>query len=455
MTAGGRRVRLVRVPSRPWWAQRLAQRDERGSYYSLLVAGRQTGKTHYAALAVVRRAARAPGGQSLCLFPTYKHAAAPRLMLRAFGALVGASWREDESVLVLGNGHHVWVRSADREGGTRGLQVTSTLWVDEGALVSEGAWTAAQGTIAAAAAPLVIVTTTPAGRGNWLYRRWINEGPHEARGVFRSGESPIGNPSVKASIRASYTAAGAAQELDAIFTDDARSPITPDLIAALFARPLGAPRPGGRLGVDVAKEVDWTVLAYQDDAGNSWLLDRWQHVDWPDTQRRIEQAAQRLDAEVWLDTHSGGGQGGTLHDYLARGPLAGRVHGFGVGAPGGNQAVVECLIHEAEAGRLRVDPVGPIAEQARHELLVLQVDRKLVQGSERLRYHAPSGEGQHDDCVFALALATWGRVRGSGAGRGDYTGFGGHGAAPPPQRGRSAPPSGFGGFGAAPLVRWT
>ena len=457
MSAPTRTVRVVRVPGRPWWAQRLARRDERRALFSYLVAGRQSGKSHYAALAVVRRAARAPGGQSLCLWPTYKHAAAPLLLLRRFAGMVKATWHEEDSYLLLPNGHRIWVRSTEREDAPRGLQVTTTLWVDEGALVSEGAWKVALGTLMAAETPLVLVTTTPAGRGGWLYRAWITEGAHEARGVFRSAESPVGNPAVKLALRARHTEAAASQELDAVFTDDARSPITPDLVAAVFARPLGAPRPGGWLGVDVAKEIDFVVLAFQAADGRTWLIDRWQHVAWPDTQRRIEVVAQRLDAEVWLDTHSGGGQGGTLHDYLARGPLGpGRVHGYGVGAPGGNQAVVECLIAEAEGGRLSVDPLGPVATQAQHELLMLQVTRRIVQGSERLRYHAPEGGEEHDDCVFALALATWGRVRGAtSAGRGDYRGFGGHGGERPP-RGRGAQDTGgFGGHAQAPLVRWT
>lgn len=450
-------IRVVRLPGRPWWAQRLARRDERGALFSYLVAGRQSGKSHYGVQCVLRRAARVPDGQSLCLWPTYKHALPPLLQLKALGAkLLGATWAEEDSVLRLPNGHHVWVRSADRPGATRGIQTTTTLWVDEAALVSEASWTAALGTAAAATDVLVLCTTTPAGRGTWLFRRWINEQPHETRGLFRSGDSPIGSPLVKGAIRASYTEAGAAQELDAVFTDDARSPLSPDLVAALFREPLGTPRGPGWLGVDVAKEIDWTVLAFTNEAGDTWLIDRWQHVDWPDTQRRIEQVAQRLQAEVWVDSHSGGGQGGTLYDYLRRGPLGARVHGHGVGAPGGNQAVVECLIHEAEAGRVRVDPTGPVAAQAQRELLMLQVDRKVVQGSERLRYHAPESEGEHDDCAFALALATWGRVRGDSApGRGDYSGFGQAIGGPRASADRRPSGDGWGQSIGGPGVRWT
>ena len=168
--------------------------------------------------------------------------------------------------------------------------------------------------------------------------------------------------------------------------------------------------------MDLAKEKDWTVCTLMNEYGEAWLLGRWQHVAWPDTERRITELAERHEALVVVDIGHGGGYGGTMHDYLERALKGGahRILGVHTGNVGFKAQLCEQLVQDVESRRLRVEQ-GDHTDQLRHELTFFECHREVVAGgTERLRYHGPRGDGEddHDDCVLSLALANYGRLHG-------------------------------------------
>jgi hypothetical protein len=374
---------------------------------------RQTGKTEYGAARVLQRAALVPDGESCVLVPTYRLGLVPAERLRRL-APPGSQWLGDtKQALRLPNKHVIWIRSADRPDATRGLTITGTLWVDEAALISEAAWNAALGTLVTARNPLALVTTTPKGRGNWVYRLWHDGGPDVARFICRSLDSPFANAKLIAHLRAGMGTNMASQELDAVFTDDRSTPFPPEVVERLFSRRLERRGKRWTLGVDLAKEVDYTVCVAMNEFGEAWLAGRWRHVAWPDTEARIVQLLREWgDGALVLDVGGTTGYGGAMSDYLAR-ALGKRKHAlFEVRTGQGNikAEVIETLIADAEHGRIFVDPEGEMAQAARHELQLFTADRKVSGGVERVVYSAPEGEDEHDDCVIALALANYGRI---------------------------------------------
>jgi phage terminase large subunit-like protein len=388
---------------RPWWAQRLAARLEREATITLGVTGRQAGKTSGSVWRVLARALRAPGAMhSLILVPTYRHGLVHAGRLKEWAGAIRCEWKEQKQLLLLANGHHVWLRSTDRPDAVRGMTITTTLWVDEATLISEAAWKAALGCLVAAQDPRVLVTATPKGKSNWVWRLWSKPGSlHVARFLCRSQDSPYAGPILEV-LRETMGGAMAAQELDGMFVDSGAQPFPPELVDRMI-RPCRR-RPGSRwvLGADLGKQHDWTVVVATDETGACWVVGRWRHVEWPDTERRLVQIVNDYNrAHLFVDSS---GLGGPMADYLARvlGPL---LHEVKTGAPGVKADLIETLVAEAEHGRMALADDSDSLDVAREELLTFSANPRP--SGNGIDY---SGDGDHDDCVIALAISTWGRL---------------------------------------------
>lgn len=407
-------------PYAAWFMQRKFHRS--AAPIRCVVAGRQAGKTHAAAEEVVRIILSRPGTESCLLMPTYKSTKAALRHLRRAVALLGkrVRWKEVDKCFVFPNQAVLYVRTAeDKEGvPTRGLTVDGVLWVDEAGYVPRAAWEAARLTQTAVKAPRVVITGTPCGR-NWLWEEWQAGRPGPKRNKlnesfrFRSVDSPYCNPEFVADLKRKLGAKKAMQELNAQFLGDAGAAFGHEDVQALFAERLPLRGKERSLGVDLAKEKDFTVCTLMNEFGEAWLLGRWQHVAWPDTERRITDLALAHEALVVLDLGHGGGYGGAMADYLERTLGPGRVLGIRTGNIGIKAQLCEALVADVENHRLRIER-GDLTEHLRHELAFFESHREAIGGVERVRYHGPEGEGEddHDDCVISLALANWGRLHG-------------------------------------------
>lgn len=435
LTVAGRvaALRLVIAAYAPWWAQRRLHASK--APIRVVVAGRQSGKTHCAAEEVVRVMLRRPGSQSCLLMPTYKSTKGPLKHLRRALSSLGPSgrggrwrWFEVDKCFRLWNGSELYVRTADDKEGvpTRGLTIDGILWVDEAAYVPREAWDAARLTQAAVANPLVLITTTPCGR-NWVFDEFQAGCPGKTRKPlnesfrFRTTDSPYHNPEFVRDLRAKLGARKALQELEAHFLGDAHAAFDPDDLAKMFAEKLGPIR-GEQLslGVDLGKEQDYTVLTLMNEFGEAWVVGRWRDMEWPDQEARIVALAQKHKAIVVLALGAGGGYGGMMMSRLK--PVLGEARLLGVrdASLGVRGELCELLIGASQNGRVRVDAGGELAAVCRHELTFFEAHRQISGGVERWRYHGPEGvkrdededNEDHDDCVISLALANWGRANG-------------------------------------------
>jgi hypothetical protein len=468
LTAGGRlATRVARVSKyRPWWAQRMFHRSP--APIRVVVAGRQSGKTHSASEECARIMLARPGTTSCLLMPTYKSTKGPlKHLRRALTDLLGAPgpagrwrWKEVDKKFELFNGAELYVRTADDKEGvpTRGLTVDGVLWIDEAAYVPQGAVDAARFTQAAVADPRVIITTSPAGK-NWVFEEFAAGLPGPKRSSmnesfrFRSVDSPYCTQKFVDDLKQKVGARKAMQELNAEFLGDANAAFDPDDLAKLFVGSLAVRGQQLTIGLDLGKEQDFTVPTLMNEFGEAWVLGRWRRVKWDVQEARIIALAREHEALVVIDEGHGGGYGGTMADYLERALGQERVLRVKTGNLGVKAQIVETLAGDVENGRLRAlaDELGQVL---RHEMTFFEAHRTIVGGVERWRYHAPEGGGgeekdddeedgrDHDDCVISLALANWGRVHGWEKNTGD----GGLGALRP--RGSR----GSGGGGASPRI---
>lgn len=438
MTAAARPATCILRPSayQPWWAQRQLHRSR--ALIRVIVAGRQSGKTHAAAEEVVRLMLKRPGSQSCLLMPTYKSTKGPeRHLRRALRGILGSegakswTWRAVDKLFRLANGAELYIRTADdREGvPTRGLTIDGVLWVDEAAYVPRDAFDAARFTQAAVADPRVIITTTPSGR-NWVYEEFERgiDGPKRSQASesfrFRSLDSPYCNAQFVEELKQRVGTRRALQELNAEFLGDANAAFDPDDIAAIFVPTIKLRGTQNSIGLDLGKEQSYTCATLMNEFGEAWVLDRFRHVKWPDQEARAVQLAEEHRALVVVDEGHGGGYGGTMADYLEAKLGKARVLRVKTGNIGMKAQLVETAMSDVENRRVRVQ-ADELGMRLRHELTFFEAHRQVVAGVERWRYHGPQAKAEgddpdaeeedddvRDDCVISFVLANHGRVHG-------------------------------------------
>lgn len=415
----------------------------------VVVAGRQSGKTHQAAEEVIRTILARPGSESCLLMPTYKSTkGALRHLRRALEPLGNrVTWKEQDKCYLFPNGATLYVRTADDKTGvpTRGLTLDGVLWVDEACFVPSSAWDAAQFTQSAVTDPVAIVTTTPFGRKNWVFDlcAGADDDPDTEWFRFRTTDSPYHNPRKVEQLRKRAGAKRAQEELDAVFVGDTDVPFPPDVIDKAFVRG-GMPIRGSRLVIaaDLGKRNDMCAFVLGNEFGEYWALDyfredreRPDNRFWVMARRRLVDLARQHKALVVVD--EAGGMGSVMADHLTDDLGDDRVLRVDTGKWKTKAELFEALISDLENGRAKIDGSTEYGLELRHQMTFFPPPERVVEGGrEVIKYRGPpdekdeDGDGLHDDLVTALVMARFGVVHGWE----DDTGDGGLGSFRPRSR---------------------
>jgi len=148
------------------------------------------------------------------------------------------------------------------------------------------------------------------------------------------------------------------------------------------------------MGVDLAKVQDYTVITVIDTYTNTVVyLEITGREDYPFQKARIKSVAQRYNnARIVIDST---GVGEPIYDDLA-------AEGLMIDDIKFSSLSKELLINKLrifiEEGNLTIPNDSTLINQ-------LRAFAKEISPSGRINYAAPAG--QHDDCVFSLALAAW------------------------------------------------
>lgn len=152
-----------------------------------------------------------------------------------------------------------------------------------------------------------------------------------------------------------------------------------------------------KVGVDLARLKDFTVIDVMDSDGNEAYLDRFKEIDWVVQKERIKNVCERYNnAQCWLDST---GVGDPIYEDLRRGGV--NIEGYKFTNESKKQ-LIQCMMIslEQEKTRLFKKDIAPIPY---NEMVIFEYE---MTPSGLIRYQAP--EGYHDDCVIARALANWG-----------------------------------------------
>lgn len=243
-----------------------------------------------------------------------------------------------------------------------------------------------------------IIISTPKGKG-WFYTAW-RRGQQKELG-YESWRSPTSENPIIDQEELELRRMGTPeivwrQEYEAEFLEGAgqvfrnvRDLATGDWQAPVAGEDYVA-------GLDLAKTMDWTVLAIMNRSAEVVHVERFQRVDWDIQIGRIKAATERYnDCQVLVDST---GKGEPVFEAIVKAGVRARAYPF---THTSKQDLVNNLALMCEK-RMVTLPRVAIWPEGIDELESFQYS---VLPSGTVKTGAP--DGQHDDCAVAVMLAAW------------------------------------------------
>jgi len=329
----------------------------------------------------------------------------------------------------LANGTVISCKSADQYDNLRGPNV-DWLWIDEAAFVKEEAWWICQDRLAVTQGRILLTTTTDVR--NWLWELCLEGGmpPTMEYGVFESrGEDgkkdhkyfishyptwhfPWVPKEWVADKKAKRPRVVFDRDIAALFSSHGTS-VFNYIWEALSRAPLVRDNKAKYvIGLDLAKEQDFTVITVMDGDGRVFKVLRFQKVDYKIQVERVVEQSKLWNACVVIDKAN---VGNVIQELLRAEGL--QVHAVDMNSHDVKTSLIQQLQLGFETKSIKlIDPKsewGTTDDQQMYDELGYYAT-KLTPGRKQLSYSAP--RGMHDDCVISLALANWGRARGLAGG---------------------------------------
>ena len=431
------RVKLSNKYAAEWRPSRLgASFAKSTARIRMLVWGIKGGKSRRGAWELVKAGLGTPGGVCWAVAPTYNHLKVAErevvMILRVIEESIGIDLtmrrHRARHEIDLVNGCVLEFQSAENPDSLRGPNLDA-VWIDEASWIRDEAWHIIRGRVAATEGEIWI-TTTPRGR-NWVWEEAQRAGmPGSADyGEWETVEVNPEDPTRPMHRWISHRPTWSFPWVPRAEIDDARKSM-PKMIfdqeygaaflaesASVFRRieeslSLERPKEGGVdlvtvMGCDLAKHQDFTALNVMDPTGRELWVDRWNDVDWAVQRPRIIEASKKWNSVIVLDASNVGSV--IIEDLREAGC---EVFGVDLNNASLKLELIQALQVAFERSNLklidhRAEHATP-AVKARFDELKWY-EHKLTR-TGKVSYSAP--RGLHDDCVVALALANWGRVRG-------------------------------------------
>lgn len=335
-------------------------------------------------------------------------------VVRAAGLAEDSGISKSDLRIELVTGSVIEFHSAERGDRMRGEGV-HLLLVNEASLIKKSVWFEILYPMLTDTQGRACFAFTPKGQGHWTHQlfQWGRSDDYPDYGSMQlpTSANPIIAPSFIADARRDLPADTFRQEYLAEFLPD-NSGVFRNILACVHSRPLDDPRwvpvDGPYVGgLDLAKDVDFTVLDILDRQGRLVWHERCQRLDWPVIKGRVIEAAKRYRAHLLVEKNSVGNV--VIDDLRAAGVS---VEAF-VTSNASKQDLIQGLMVALEQGLISY----PDLPELLTELQIFEYTR-LPSGA--IRYAAP--EDAHDDEVMALALATRAYRQSLGQPRGSFLG---------------------------------
>lgn len=297
--------------------------------------------------------------------------------------------------IVLKNGSEIVFHSAEPPADRLRGYAVDFLIIDEAAMLKAEVWHDILRPTLADKLGRMIAISTPKGH-NWFYEMWL-QGQDKSNEEVQSWRFPTKANKYIASSEIIAAKKGIPelsfrQEWEAEFLED---------IGAVFRNINGCikgaleeynPKKYYKMGVDLAKYYDFTVCVVMDNNHHVVAFDRFNEMNYVFQEQRIMALAKKYNASVIIDST---GIGDPIYDTLNRAGMTIEPYKFTMQSKAN---LVENLSIQMEQGNISY----PVIDVMINELKIFGFEKT---DAGRITYGAP--EGFHDDCVIALALATW------------------------------------------------
>lgn len=379
--------------TRPWLAEYQRKALFGPERYSVVEGSTKCGKTAPCLIWLAEQAfACKPGRNVWWVAPVYPQAEiAFRRMKAGLPRGLFKANNQERSIL-LPHDVRMWFKSAEKPDNLYGEDVWAAV-IDEASRVREESWHAVRSVLTATKGPIRIIGNVK-GRKNWSYRLARKAESGEPNMVHARITA---HDAIQAGILSAEEVEQARRDLpDAIFrelymaepADDGGNPFGLAAIRACLG-PLSNGEPKA-WGWDLAKSVDWTVGIALDDHGQVCRFQRFQKP-WTETLETVRRETAGKPALV-----DATGVGDPIVEQLQR-KGGYNFEGFKFSSSSKQQ-----LMEGLAVAIQRRDIVIPTEE--RMSAIVNELESfEYIYSRTGVKYSAP--EGQHDDCVMALALA--------------------------------------------------
>lgn len=295
------------------------------------------------------------------------------------------------------NGYtRIWFKGADKPDTLYGDDVHAVV-IDEATRCKETAWTAVRSTLTATGGQARIIGNVR-GRKNWAYklarRAQAGEDNMEYFGLTAADAITGGIYTQDEIDDARKTIPDEAAFMELYYlvpSDDAGNPFGFKFIEECCV-PFLAPGPARSCGVDLAKKVDWTVIAGFNQDDQMCMLERFR-TDWENTRIRVEAGIKK--ARTAIDST---GVGDVIVEDLQRKISSKRIQGY-IYTSGSKQILMESLAYAMQQHQIQI-------YEGDNKWLRNEFDSFEYQYTRNGVKYAPI-EGMTDDGVNGTALANW------------------------------------------------
>ncbi len=417
------RIKFLYNPSPEAWRFHSSR-----SQYRMLIWGVKGGKTLACAVETIRAALAMPGALLWVVAPTYKNLNEARRALQGVidaipGVADGTTFEKRmPHAFNLPNGARIELHSAEWPDGLRGPNV-DYLWIDEAGHVKPDARDILFSRNAATGGDIVM-SGTPSGR-NWFWSEAQRAGlpPEGKYGEYSEKDGFVSHrptwefPWVKSSHiereRQTMPRLTFDREYGAMFIGDANRAFH-HVDEAKTIEPPEKLDGDTVMGVDLAKQRDWTAVVVMAANGRVLWCDRWNRTEWRVQMARIDDLAKRWRASIVLDTAN---IGSVIEGELRA--LGLKIHPVNMNDSNIVRDLFESAQVALESHHVKIpDPRAewspPASEQLEKELNWVEV---LLTTGGRIRYDV--AQGLSKDLAVAFCLAVWGMRRGFASAAGE------------------------------------
>jgi len=384
-------------PAQKEWIEKI---EDLSVKYACLIIARQTGKSLLLVNLALKWSLENNGVNTMIVSPVYSQSRKIfediERVIAGTPLLVSSNKSNYEMGLI--NGSKIIFRSAEKPDNMRGY-TNDYLLIDESAFIRNSVWEEILRPTILVKGRKVVFASTPKDKSSYLYKLYLaGLDPDKPEYISINGSSYL-NPYIKKEdlddAKKTMPEDIFQSEVMGQFTDGGGS-VFKNLDNYCVLDNWGQPTKDKKFyaGIDVGRQMDYSVLTILDDKGNVVFIHRENNNSWDNIIENISKHLQRYNASAMMEVN---GIGDPLYEQLKK--KYRNIEPF-ITSNQSKQQIIEDLIYELNVGELRL-PSQTLFNPLFNELNTFTYSYSPQ--TRKVQYKAI--DGAHDDCVMSLAIS--------------------------------------------------